>query len=29
MLFILCLLIACGDKEEDTAKAEETVETAE
>ena len=29
MLFILCLLIACGDKEEDTAKAEKTAESAE
>lgn len=28
MLFILGLLIACGDKEEDTASAEETVDTA-
>ena len=28
MLFILGLIIACGDKEEDTASAEEVVDTA-
>ena len=28
MLFVLGLFIACGDKEEDTASAEETVDTA-